>query len=203
VIGNDVVDLDDPAIVDHHLRPRFLARVLAEGERARVAASPEPKRLLWSLFAAKEAAFKTVQKLRGPTVFAHRGFVVSADGAAVSYDDLSLPLVWTFGNGWVHAVVSTERGAPVAAVERLPDGEDPSVAARALLRRTLAPALACGPDDLEVVRDPAPGSWTGQGPPRLLLKGAPLDLDLSLSHDGRFVAFASSAPRARGRFHDA
>lgn len=184
-VGNDVVDLDDPAIADSHLRPRFLARVCAPSERAMIAAAVEPKVLLWSLFAAKEAAFKVVVKLGPRPVFAHRAFVVSPDLRSVRYGERVVPVWIDVQGACVHAVASTGATAPLSGVATLPDGADPGVEARRLLLSKIGGG--------EVVRDPAPGSWDGYGPPRLVRDGVTVDRDISLSHDGRFVAFAAAA----------
>ncbi len=180
-VGNDVVDLSDAA--DSHLSPRFVARVCAQSERVLLAASPAPKQLLWSLFAAKEAAFKVVSKLGPRPVFAHRKFVVAGDLRAVTYEGRVLSLWLEQAEGYVHALVSDAPQRPAGAVEPLPPGTEPSAAARALLVRQL------GLWGSEVLRDPLPGSWDGFGPPRL----SPPGPDISLSHHGRFVACAAQA----------
>ena len=72
LVGNDVVDLRDPDIARHHERSRFVARVCTPDEVARVAASDDPHRVLWTLFAAKEAGFKVVAKLT-PGIASRRG----------------------------------------------------------------------------------------------------------------------------------
>ena len=56
LVGNDVVDLGDPSIRASHLSARFVARVCTDVERAALAEAADPKTLLWSFFAAKEAA---------------------------------------------------------------------------------------------------------------------------------------------------
>ena len=181
-VGNDIVDLDDPAIADSHLRPRLVERVCAKSERSMLASAADPKALLWSLFAAKEAAFKVLCKVGPRPVFAHRKFVVTGDLSGVEYGALRLPLWLEQGRGWVHALTSTEEVKPVGVVAALPSGKDPSAAARELLLGRL------GLSGVEVVRDPVERSWDGFGPPRLS-KGA---RDISLSHDGGWVAFAAA-----------
>ncbi len=191
LVGDDVVDLDDPAIATHHLRERFVHRVCHESERAVLARASAPKTLLWSLFAAKEAAFKIIAKLDPRAPFAHARFVVAADLSAVVHGRWSLSLRVDVAGSWVHAVASTGAEPAVRAVE--PIGElDASAAARELLCRSAAARLGCVARDLEVVRAPVPGSWTGYGPPRLVFRdGRPLVADVSLSHDGSFVACAA------------
>lgn len=188
-VGNDVVDLGDPWIAT--VRERFVARVCCEEERERVAVARDPRRLLWSLFAAKEAAFKVVSKLGPPPVFAHRRFVVAEDLGSVRYEDLSLPAWIRVDEDFVHALVSTTAELPCSEVARAAEG-DLSASARALLRAALAGRLGCSADELEIARAPAPGSWDGFAPPVATRRGAALDVDVSLSHDGRFVAFAMS-----------
>lgn len=195
-VGNDVVDLGDPQIAGHHLRPRFLARVLCEEERVRVVNAADPRRLLWSLFAAKEAAYKIVaQRAAVAPVFAHRRFRVAPALDAVDSGDELFALRVGTDDDVVHAVASTAGCTPVVGLARVAPGADASAAARALLCAALAPVLGCAADELQVVRAPRPGSWDGQGPPRLYRRGVALAVQISLSHDGRWVGFAADLGR--------
>jgi phosphopantetheinyl transferase (holo-ACP synthase) len=188
VIGNDVVDLTDPAIVLHHQNERFVERVCSEEERPRVATARD----LWSLFAAKEAAYKAVVKLGGSPGFGHRSILVASDLASVAWSDLRLALQITGGVDHVHAVAWTEGVRPLVRVVRTEGSRgDESERARRVLRELLSTALGCPADEFEVVRDSSPGSWDGYGPPRVLRAGAKIDADVSLSHDGHFVAAAA------------
>ena len=191
-VGNDVVDLEDPAIAHTHLRERFVERVCCDSERAMVAIAPEPKVMLWSLFAAKEAAFKAISKQHA-LVFAHRKFVVSADLRSVTYEKQALWLRVDVEGPCVHAVAWTDDEMPVFGVEQISEGADPGAAARALLVKCL------GGKGLTVERAPTPGSWNGFGPPKLYRDGVEVNLDVSLSHDGRFVGFAADSSGAEKR----
>ncbi len=179
MIGNDVVDLGDPMIAEHHLRPRFCARVLSEGERARLVSAADPKKLLWTLFAAKEAAFKVVEKLRGPTVFAHRSFVVAEDLRSVAYDGLRLELAIEAAEDQVHALAWTTGADTLHGVDTIQPSADPSLAARAGLLAALSQRLGCALAELEIVRAPAPDSWTGRSPPQLHRRGTRSPVDVS------------------------
>lgn len=197
MIGDDVVDLDDEAIASHHLRARFLDRVLHPDERAALAAARSPKVLLWTFFAAKEAAYKVVARRDPSAIFAHRLYVVRADLCSVQYQDdvFALEVVLDVERGYVHAVARQEGAAPLRGVAELArplDLQAPGLEARALLCRAVATRIGCAVDELAVVRPPRPGSWDGFGPPRLLRAGEPLPIDVSLSHDGRFVSFAAA-----------
>jgi phosphopantetheinyl transferase (holo-ACP synthase) len=193
LVGNDVVDLGDPAIAQSHLRARFVERVCCASERVALARASDPKRLLWSLFAAKEAAYKIAAKM-GPTVFAHREFVVAGDLTRVSYRDLVLRLRVDRHGDRIHAVASTT-AAPIlfAAMSTRAGGEDPGPAARRLLCAALAAKLGCEAAELAVIRERRVGAWDGFGPPHVVHRGAPIAADVSLAHDGRHVGFAAAA----------
>ena len=106
-VGNDVVDLEDPAIAATHLRERFVARVCAGPERDALSRAANPKLRFWTLFAAKEAAYKVVCKLGPRPLFAHRKFVVADDLSRVEHEGASLKLRVETGEGWVHALVTS------------------------------------------------------------------------------------------------
>jgi 4'-phosphopantetheinyl transferase superfamily len=194
LVGDDVVDLDDPAVARTH--PRFADRITSPEERVMLAHVPPGERtlLLWSLFAAKEAAFKVTAKLAASPVFAHASYVVAPDFASVRWESRDLALGVVRGDGFVHAVATTGPRPVAAAISRLRGG-DASREARQLLARELAPSLGVAAERVAVVREPRPGSWDGFGPPRLVVGGEPSALDISLSHDGRFVSFAAIGPQ--------
>jgi len=193
VVGNDVVDLTDPLISDHHRRERFVSRVCAAEERATVVTSAD----LWSLFAAKEAAYKALTKLGHSPGFAHREILVAPDLRAVSWRGRELELSVEKDEHHVHALAWSGRARPVAMVARrstLPLGtghETEGAAARALLCALVGAATGHAADELEVVRDPVAGAWDGFGPPRVECRGTVVRADVSLSHDGPFVAAAA------------
>jgi phosphopantetheinyl transferase (holo-ACP synthase) len=211
-VGNDVVDLDHPATRDKAGHERFLERVLAPAERAAVSAAEDPHLALWTRWAAKEAAYKVVSKLQGrPPVFAHRAFVTG--GGAVEYEGTRVPVHVTHAGSILHVVASlgadprslvartaplSSAGAPWdapldALLRRFTTREAEAVhtfasaAARLGARAELASMLGVEERRLEIVC--APG-LTGRRPPLVLLDGAPAPADVSLSHHGRWIAWA-------------
>ena len=188
-VGNDVVYRRDPNIAAHHLKRRFVARVCSPWEAERVRASREPGLLLWSLWAAKEAAYKAVVKLRPGTPFAHRRFVVAESLAAVSYEDLQLSLELETDEEWVHAVACTGEADILSSVERMEEGADQKKAVRVLALGAVAARFDLPRDRLEILRRSNAGGRPG--PPELLMDGQPTGVDISLSHDGPFVACAA------------
>jgi phosphopantetheinyl transferase (holo-ACP synthase) len=202
VVGNDVVDLTDPAIADHHSRERFVSRVCAPEERARVGTIFD----LWALFAAKEAAYKALVKIGQAPGFAHREIRVASDLRTVSWRGYEFELSVRADAEHVHAIAWSRRSLPpLARVARTPDPcaarlarSSPSVAlsagaaARELLCELVGAATGYPVSELEVVRDPVPGAWDGFGPPRVEHRGSSvIGADVSLSHDGPFVAAAA------------
>ncbi|MDI9569512.1 MAG: hypothetical protein QM278_02060 [Pseudomonadota bacterium] len=104
----------------------------------------------------------------------------------------------------VHCLAATNggrnsRGAPpdarILLREEVRDvSSDPSAAVRRAAIHRLAGVMQTSPGRLEVRREGAPGA--PQGPPRIFLDGRPADIDISLSHDGAFIAFAWSMKSA-------
>lgn len=188
MIGNDVVDLADPEAHPEALHPRFDARVFAPEERARLARSADPARLRWALWAAKEAAYKAARQLDPAARFHPRAFV--AEAGAVRFGARRFLVAVRETGAALHAVALPAQGAPGAlraGVVRC-HGEAGS-AARSLALRTAARMLGAPAAELEILRE-------GRIP-LLVRRGRPAGLSLSLSHHGRFAAFALVASGER------
>jgi phosphopantetheinyl transferase (holo-ACP synthase) len=179
MLGNDVVDLADAA--GHH--PRFAARVFTPAERVLLAADPALCGVLW---AAKESAYKAARKADPATVFSPSAFLVALDRrerARVTVGERRFVVDLLRTAEYVHAVARAAEDAPTAAfaaVGAVPAGASDSAAVRRLAVDTLERALDM--DGLAIGRD-------GRIP-LLLRHGRPMPADLSLSHHGRFAAFA-------------
>lgn len=187
------MDLADPVIANHHHKQRFVARVCTVAERPRVHDTPDPKATLWSLFAAKEAAYKVAVKLGYQPGFAHRAFEVAADLRSVRYREHVFALSIDVTDERVHAVAATSAGDITSDVAPAPAALSAGAAVRELLCAAVGRALACEPGELAVVRPRLAGSWDGFAPPHVVRCGEAVAVDVSLSHDGRFVAFAFAA----------
>lgn len=201
-VGNDVVDLKDPENIGKSRDGRFLDRVFAEQERELIARAPSPDMLLWSLWAVKEAAYKAVSRY-DPAVCSipHRyPVLLDAEDATrkivhltgkVVTPRIELVIEIDISTEWVHAVAA---GSPEALqrisrrIMRLDGGKgaaDPASFVRGALLREIARRLDCSIGSLSVVKNP-----DGLGAPRVCLRGRALAAEISLSHDGRFAAFA-------------
>jgi phosphopantetheinyl transferase (holo-ACP synthase) len=167
-------------------------RVCDEAERARVRSRAD----LWRIFAAKEAAYKALVKMGAAPGFGHRTIRVAEDLAAVTWQDLRVSLSVTDDAEHVHAVAWSAGRTPLASVVAFEgvadDASAESARAYTVLCRLVALEVGCTPEELRVAREPMPGAWDGFGPPRVLRCEIALDVDVSLSHDGRFAAAASS-----------
>lgn len=201
-VGNDVVDLKDPENIGKSRDDRFLGRVFTAGERELIASVPSPDTLLWSLWAAKEAAYKAVSSA-DPAVCSipHRYRVVlEPEDATRKIVRLAGKVITPRGElvlevavaaDWVHALAAGAEEAlkrlcrRVKRLEGRKGAVNPSAFVRGALLREIARRLDCPVGDLSVVKNP-----DGLGAPRVLFRGDLLAAEVSLSHDGRFAAFA-------------
>lgn len=204
-VGNDVVDLADTESRTASLHPRWAERVFCAAEHAALEASPSRHRLHWALWAAKESAYKARKRRHPETAFSPREFVVElsplppGDGVAlgrvvhrgaafaveVRLDGDCLQAVATSANEERGLVGRTNNRLVVKAAAA---AGDPSRDVRRLAAETLGSALQLDPAQIEVAGRP----------PVVRHDGRPVEATVSLSHHGRFVAFAgvlSSDPR--------
>jgi phosphopantetheine--protein transferase-like protein len=209
-IGNDIVDLAEPGVAGKERDSRFVDRVFTPEERARILAAAAPTIELWKTWTAKEAAYKVASKIREKVVFAHRAFEVAVEErheAWVRFEDLVVRVRWEIERDYIHCVGEL-RGAAQTCVEAIANQRQllagaltpaehasvhspASVRARLLARRLLEQWNLRG---AEVLREWRTRGW---GPPVLARQGEPLTgFDISLSHDGRFVAAALAGPAA-------
>jgi hypothetical protein len=201
-VGNDVVDLKDPENIGKSRDDRFLCRVFTDGERELIASFPSPDTLLWSLWAVKEAAYKAVSRSDPAVCSIPHRYPVVLDPVDTTRKVAGLAgKVITPRGGlffevavspdWVHALVAEEEEAlkrlcrSVKWLEGRKGAVNPSAFVREVLLQEIARRLDCPVGDLSVVK-----KNDGPGAPLVLFRGALLAAEVSLSHDGRFVAFA-------------
>lgn len=197
MIGNDVVDLGDPEIRAAGRHPRWDARVFAVPELEILRASGAPERLRWIFWAAKEAAYKVARKLDRLTVFSPPRFEVRLDATLrghVHHPGGTLHVRVDEARDRLHAIASDEEPSQIELLEQVVawDG-DVALAGKALrarVRRELATHLELQAEELEIDR-------VGRIPV-VLTGGRPVDVDLSLSHHGGFVAFACDLREGSG-----
>jgi phosphopantetheinyl transferase (holo-ACP synthase) len=188
-VGNDVVDLADPECRLERLHPRFDERVFSPAERAALGAAPWRPTLHWAFWAAKESAYKACKRLDAAAVFSPREFAVELSGAAPTVGVASgrvvhrgqvLSLEVTLADAYVHAVARSEGSDRARVISGVgPVSRDPSRDVRCLAALAIGTALGLDCGEL---------SLAGRLP--LALRGDRPIATVSLSHHGRFVAFA-------------
>lgn len=196
MLGNDVVDLADAETRPEGIHPRFDRRVFAPEEIGLLQRSSSPERLRWKLWAAKESAYKAMKKLDPLTIFSPARFIVTPEGSAratVRMQDRSISVCFEdVGEEAVHAVAVAARppeGSLVSGVRQLPeeptgDSDTTSAAVRQFVIDALVERFDIPAGEIEIHSE-------GRVP-QLRIRGAPAEL--SLSHHGRFVAFAVLTP---------
>jgi hypothetical protein len=198
-IGNDVVDLADPETRHEGLHPRFDERVFCPGERALLEGSHSHHVLRWALWAAKESAYKAMKRLEPRLVFSPKRFAVElsalpvAGGQGVAEGRVvhrghALDVEVHVDGTCLHAVATGARAAGARLLWRVDRAaSDPGTAVRCLAATAIGSALGFDPDEIQIAGRP----------PVALHRGRPLVTDVSLSHHGRFVAFAGALVHRR------
>jgi phosphopantetheinyl transferase (holo-ACP synthase) len=189
-VGNDVVDIRQPLCQPDAIHPRFDIRAFSGSEIDQLAASDRVHRLRWSLWAAKESAFKALRKLDSQVRFIPREFEVCLNGerAEVSHR-LGRFGVWLdHTDHWVHAAASQAGEKPEFRLDGDPSADPgtertcPRERVRRLASSALGAFLNITASEVEIA--------SVDRIPQAQRQGQPLPFDLSLSHDGRFVSCA-------------
>ena len=186
------MDLADRETALHAMHPRFDERVFGAEELSWVRRHGNPAR--WMLWAAKESAYKAAKRLEPQTCFSPRRFVVRLGDqpiGTVRFGERLFSVQIGLDTDACHAVAWARSGRSsvvVSGVRPLAADEPwPRFAARRFAIDALAAYFGVARSDLDLVKE---GRL-----PKLLLHGKPQGGDLSLSHHGRFVAFAYGSLR--------
>lgn len=187
MIGNDVVDLGDPEAQPKALNPRFDARVFTEGERSQIEQSSSEHEMRWMLWACKEATYKLAKRDDHRTIFSPVAFEVSIAGPALAFvcfgDRTTYVRLSRFGDA-VHAVAAQNQTDLDCSVAEVKDcRSDQSRVVRDLALGRIAKLHAVPISAVAIENGPA-------RIPEIRLYGEPSPHALSLSHHGRYVAFA-------------
>jgi phosphopantetheinyl transferase (holo-ACP synthase) len=202
-VGNDLVDLKELANAGKSQDSRFLRKILTDAEVEFVQSAENPDEALWSFWVCKETAYKVIKKSRSNTAFLPRQWTTIFNKYEKTYIDGQVIIsgrdkiyVRIFSNSrYVHCVGADYLWALdkiVWDVDILPerrDGKniDPSLFLRECLIRSLASSFCLKARDIKINRIKEKGVLR---PPRVYINGKKSDIDISLSHDGQFVAYA-------------
>ncbi len=171
--------------------------------------------MLWTLWACKEAAYKVITKIASDAAFLPRRWSVlwrerpsfqqvvgdqpfenrCASGVVITPSHTDVPFALHLAGDFVHCLAADTpealqtsvwqaRGLPLLA-----DGvlENPSRFVRQSLLEHVQAKFPTGVGRIEIIRQKEKGALL---PPKVFINGTPADIDISLSHDGRWVAWA-------------
>jgi phosphopantetheinyl transferase (holo-ACP synthase) len=189
---------------------RFVNRVFTCSERKQIFDSPDPDTILWALWAGKETAYKIISKhcsvSSSPRLYEVRlsrterhdifhpegkalsGWVDTPRGSCHIRAFIARDHVHCIGN----SVSSEAMDSVIWRVDRIdsaPDDEPDfeSTAVRKALKKHLSASCNKNLEDIEIRREKG---LQGLGPPVVYINGRRADIDISLSHDGRFAAYS-------------
>lgn len=197
-VGNDVVDLRDPANLPATLHRRFDTRVFTGRERrvlAAAATEEERHRLRWTLWAAKESALKCLRQVHPGLPFRPPEILVrieSPSRGTVVHRGVELDLVLDVTDARVHVLAVGPGGNDPAAVHRATRVEPCTAAAAVAMSRRVRELAAEEIGGL--LGQPAGSIEVGRGsrlaPPSARRDGRTLPVEVSLSHDGSWIGCA-------------
>ena len=202
-VGNDVVDLREPANAGKSRDSRFLKKILTDAEIEFVQNAENPDAALWSRWSCKETAYKLIKKSCLDSAFLPRQWQVIFNKNESTYSDGEVMIpgrdrvyIRLFSNSqYIHCVGADCLAALdklIWKVDVLPeekDGKniDPSFFSRNCLGQSLAKHFSLNFHQIKIKRTRENGELQ---PPRVYVDGRKTDIEISLSHDGRFVAYA-------------
>lgn len=207
MVGNDIVDLRDPDSDATSYRSRFDERVFSPSERRSIDRAPSSEHQRWRLWAAKEASYKLVRKYDSSTVFSPRAFAVDCDEdnttnsaqapTQVQHDKLTCFVEFDETPERIHAIAVP---APndfalvlwgIDTIDSAATSDCESRAVRDLACDAISRRFDYSRDQLEIRK-------TAHRIPRLYYRQGQLDLSVSLSHHGSWLAFACCTGEGRG-----
>ena len=86
-IGNDVVDLDKTSSNNKQYDRRFVSRVFTNAEQNAIKKATDPDLVLWSIWAAKETAYKIRKKIDPSFILSHKRIEVDASPIRFGSED--------------------------------------------------------------------------------------------------------------------
>ncbi|HNS56536.1 MAG TPA: 4'-phosphopantetheinyl transferase superfamily protein [Smithellaceae bacterium] len=183
---------------------RYLKKILTSAEIEFICNSEYPDKALWSFWACKETVYKTIRKSYAGLPFLPRQWSVRLNRrnsmftegeVIIAGADPVFVRIFDLPAGCMHCIGAdnlTDLNDIIWGIEILPEsasGEDnePSSFGRRCLTRKLAGLYQLNFRELEVRRGTEGGELQ---PPQLYYENKKTPFDISLSHDGKFVAYA-------------
>jgi hypothetical protein len=195
------VDLKEPANKWKSRDSRFLKKILTDAEIEFVKNAENSDAALWSFWACKETAYKVIKKTFPDAAFLPRRWQVifsgtksKKSGGLVKVPDKGEVYIRLFNNhDYIHCIGADELAVLdkiICGVENLPEEKtDQSLFSRLCLAQSLAKKISLNFHQIKIKRTREKGELR---PPRVYIDGGKTDIDISLSHDGRFVAYVAT-----------
>jgi phosphopantetheinyl transferase (holo-ACP synthase) len=212
------MDLLNPHVRGKSQNTRFRKRIFLPEEERLLVADRQPDAMLWALWTGKEAAYKAIQKDQLEIAAIPQLYNVQFDRTAIHTETTEPAIALLPGQRRLRGTVATPRGdiyletlitsnyvhsiatsfSPASdtkivwQVERMPcDNPSPayeSFYVRAAAQGHLARYLpGSSPQDIEIRRTQG---LRGLGPPVVYVRGQVTAIDISLSHEGAYAAYA-------------
>jgi phosphopantetheinyl transferase (holo-ACP synthase) len=177
----------------------YLKKILTDAEIEFVKKAKRADPALWSFWACKETAYKVIKKSFPDTAFTPRLWQVIFTKSRVKYweGEVVIPrrnsvFVRLYSNpDYVHCVGADNLSLldqSVSGVDTLPEKEtNSSFFVRKCLMQQLAARFSMNYHQIQIKRSMRNNELQ---PPQIYINGKTMDIDISLSHEGRFVAYA-------------
>jgi len=185
MIGNDIVDLKQAAKDSNWERPRFLDKVFTLEEQSVIFSSENKDQTVWLLWSMKEAAYKAYVR-----EFEHRFFNLKQiecqldqnnEGVVIINDEIYY-LRTVITSEYIHSVASNNSTFPKTDVFKLLEVNQ-SEELRIRLINQISNKKGVDLNSIQIRK-------TALGVPNLFLNDEQIFNALSLSHHGKYGAFA-------------
>lgn len=185
MIGNDIVDLDIVLKEDKASNPRYLKKVCTEHEIESIQSSIDPNFTLWRIWTIKEAAYKIINKTNNIRAYIPKKIktvLISETEAEVTSSWGKIAVRTNFlSKNYIHSIAYSS--SFFDGVELISENSNPSDAVRMFCLQDIINKINLDSKTNLHIR-------TENNIPFVYQEGNKLSLNLSLSHHGRFVAWA-------------
>jgi len=206
-VGNDIVDLCSPYVTGKSRDKKFIQRVLTPEEQKVVLNAANPDSLLQVYWAARETAYKVIVKTNPDVSSAPRRYRVLLDSpengrklrGVVKTPAADVFITVLRHRGFIHcsgATLFCAAGKIIYGIEKITDHAPPdfcrsseavSCLARTFAKEKIAAALSVNADNITITKTDGRNEALF---PEVYINMRKTDIGISLSHDGRYVAFA-------------
>lgn len=178
MVGNDIIDLELARAERKSENSRYLAKVFSEEEIKHILLAEDQELRLWQFWAMKEAAYKAHQRIFSlPRKLNPKAFHCALDGSSgkVSIDKLVYNIEFQTTAEYLHATTSTEKLSKKVFQTNTEASLD--------LKQEFSKHLPSDYINLIIKKN-------GLGIPSLEVNKQSEKIPFSLSHHGKFTAFA-------------